>query len=391
MPAQPKNALEKAAESPGHKLYDDHLPQLRDDSVKVVEPLCVDHIQEAKEREQESLDLPSKVTGKHGKETDEVEHEEAGSSFKDSQQGPLEGSERAGTTEESPRPPSRGAASRDPVPAMELRKSSPQTTRCHPSPISSGVSSRVISDDPQSYIESASNVPSAVYPLDTYPATSSQYPSYVSTISQQQMFPNAWAVPQYELRAQAPYAQAWSRVHHLNGLGGQPPPTPSASVDDGNAAFDPKLLEHISSSFNDEKYADLRLIVTHEKARFNEITFFLHKVLVSRSETLRGMIDEYARNNDKVDNKVVVRMRLNDRLITPTALESALRTCYGQAASTFLVSKSHVRAESHREQSITDMLEILGFAAAGHFLKLEEVALQALEKARKVIDWVSGN
>ena len=391
VPAQSRSIVEGATDSPGRKLDDDHFPRSRDELIEKTERPPGALIQETEEVMQLSPDVSETVLGKYEKEINDVWYEKVNPSSKLSRKESFEDTKRESNSGESPRPSSLDTGSRDLVPITELGICSPSTGECQHSPIRSAFSSGEISENPQHPNEGTSSIASTVYAMESYPASYYQYPGYASTTPQKPTFPNDCAVPQYDPQAPVHFPHAWSGMNQLNGLGGQPPPTPSASVDDGNATFDSKLVEHISSSFNDKRYADIRLVVTHEKARFAEITFFLHRVLLSRSETLRGLIDEYASNYDDMNNKVVVRMRLYDRFITPAALECALRTCYGQTASTFLGSKSQVRAENHHDQSTADMIETLAFAAAGHLLKLEHVALQALEKARKIIEWVSRN
>ncbi len=238
--------------------------------------------------------------------------------------------------------------------------------------------SPTVSMDPPSSIvsspiESISQANGTIHPPESHPGA---FPDHTGKIAHQQTFPPGWIVPPYDLQAQAQFTHGWIRGHGMNGIGGLPPPTPSMSVDDGNVPIDPKFVDHISSSFNDDRYADVRLIVSHEKAQFDVATFCLHRVLVCRSETLKSLIEMSTRKHDGIDKKLDLRISLCDRFITQNALESALRTCYGQTASASLLSKCQ------------DMQEILAFAAAGHLLKLEEVALQALEKTRKILNWV---
>lgn len=253
----------------------------------------------------------------------------------------------------------------------------------------SNESSAGFSQDTLYSTETVFNAPGKVYPL-TYTAPTIQFGDYVRDNPPMQPYTDQYMIPSHHFQGLQPFAPAWNEVPRSHTIGGQPPPTPSsASLDDGATPFDPKLAGHISSNFNVERYADVQLMVTHEQERFGETTFFLHQVLVTRSETLRGLLDERGSNCDRQDGKLVIKMRLNDRFVTPMALANALQTCYGYPAANFLVMKPARRVDLDRHQAIADMSEILAFAATGHLLRLEDVALRGMQKAQEAMNWVS--
>ena len=191
------------------------------------------------------------------------------------------------------------------------------------------------------------------------------------------------------LGGQTPTAQYHTQLRPMNTLGGMPPPTPSsASLDSGPAAYNGNIgiAGHISSNFNVEEYSDLCLKVIHEDGKFPETTFYLHKLMVARSETLRELISEYAGNYDS-ENRLLVKLRVSDRLITPATLEFALRTCYGYAVWNFPGPRD--QDEERCEQSKAEMHEALAFTAAGHLLMLEDVVLRGFEVVDHVLDFDS--
>ena len=256
----------------------------------------------------------------------------------------------------------------------------------------SNKSSAGFSQDTIYSAETVFDAPGKVYPL-AYTAPTIQFGDYVRDnppMQPMQPYTDQYMIPSHNFQGLQPFAPAWNEVPHSHTIGGQPPPTPSsASLDDGATQFDPKLAGHISSNFNVERYADVQLIVTHEQDRFGETIVFLHQVLVTRSETLRDLLDERRSNCDRKDGKLVIEMKLNDRFVTPMALANALQTCYGYPAANFLVMKPQCRIAFNRHQAIADMSEILAFAAAGHLLRLEDVALRGMQKAQEAMNWVS--
>ena len=233
-------------------------------------------------------------------------------------------------------------------------------------------------------LQSKSEVTNTMSSPESHP--DAHFPDQAGYIDPQQLAPSGWIPTPYDLQAHPDNPHGWIRGREMRGIGGLPPPTPSSSVDDGNTPIDPQFVDHILSSFNEDRYADISLTISHDNARFKDITFSLHRVLVFRSEALRKLSE--MSTNDQDVSRLDLQLSLCDRFITPKALGFALRTCYGQTASTFPSTWQH-RAGNHVESANTEMTDFLAFAAAGHLLKLEEVALQALEKARKVISWVS--
>ena len=248
-----------------------------------------------------------------------------------------------------------------------------------------------VSLGPPSSIESISEGNSITYDPEKYPGPYAQLPDAAGNIAQAPAFPNGWTVPAYGPQVQSHFTQGWIADHEMSRIGGLAPPTPSASVDDAGTSIDPKFVDHVLSSFNDDSYADIRLTVTHDKSQFDDTTFYLHRVLVFRSKTVRNIPVTSKAKDDGTNINNELRISLRDRFVNVNALESALRTCYGQPASTFFISKDHDESESHSDQSVPDMQNVIAYAAAGHLFQLGDVALQALEKARKVLGWVSNH
>ena len=378
VPARAQDVHEQSSKRAGPKLDDKQFLQSREEVGDVSIQIRNAMKHEIKEMKQDLLDISQHMVGDLEEGSEQLQRTKASTSESE-----------WSTTGGSSRRLILGVEVEEPAHPMEQEKNPSQAAPSQNSSSRVKASSEEISANPSRSAKSNSES-TGILPPVTYPAPYIQFGGYVNGIPPQPLYDNQYPAPSYDPQAQSRFMQAWNGVPQFNPLGGQPPPTPSsASLDDGNSPFDPKLAGHISSNFNVERYADIRLVVTHEQGRFEETTFFLHRVLVSRSETLRGLLDEYAGNYDENDGKLVIKMKLNDRFITLTALAYALQTCYGQPASNFPPCKSRGGAERHRDQSIANMLEILAFAATGHLLKLEDVALRGIEKAQEALNWVS--
>jgi len=147
------------------------------------------------------------------------------------------------------------------------------------------------------------------------------------------------------------------------------------------------MKNHLISNFNVDTYADCEMIVSHESRRFSPVAFSLHSLLIIQSHTIRKLfVDgkyEYGMNAKKV-----FRITLTDSFVTPKALGSALRLCYGEPASKFTGTTQKMHPpKSKAELSTSLMDESLAFAGAGDLLQLKQVFHRGLEIASKVLNW----
>ena len=145
------------------------------------------------------------------------------------------------------------------------------------------------------------------------------------------------------------------------------------------------LTEYVLQNFNNENYADCRLHLTHHFDRFAETEWFLSRLLLAQSPILRDLL-QLAEVDE--DGKKVVPLKLTDRFITPTSMDSALRVFYGESPLFFTgASASAQSAKSKAEVSTSWMAESLAYAASGCLLHLELVVLRGLQIASKILDW----
>jgi len=150
-----------------------------------------------------------------------------------------------------------------------------------------------------------------------------------------------------------------------------------------NGAFnEAPLAEHLLYHFNDPEYADCRLILIHASERFAQTEWALSSLLLAQSRKLGDVLKTSIQGRD---GKRVLVLRLTDRFVTPTSIESALRVLYGMPPDTF-------GASAHDEDSMAElstrwMKESLAYAAAGCLLHLKDVVLRGLQVASEILNW----
>jgi len=152
-----------------------------------------------------------------------------------------------------------------------------------------------------------------------------------------------------------------------------------------NGAFDQApLAEHLLYHFNDPEYADCRLILCHGSKGSSQTQWFLNSLLLAQSRRLRDLLKA---SKPGEDGKRVLILTLNDRFVTPTSFESALRVLYGMPPNTLGVSETPHLKESTAEFSTSRMNQSLAYAASGCLLHLEAIVLRGLQLASENINW----
>ena len=154
-----------------------------------------------------------------------------------------------------------------------------------------------------------------------------------------------------------------------------------------DSSSDTSLSSYIMRNFNNAAFADCRLLLTHTNGRFLPTRFSAHSLLIARSPLIHSLLVNGQYSYD-FDGLKLIHLHLNDRFVTPSALEAALRTCYGEHVSSFTGSTTKARPpRSKAEFSVTWMSESLAFAASGQLLEIKGAVLRGLEIAGKIINW----
>ena len=144
------------------------------------------------------------------------------------------------------------------------------------------------------------------------------------------------------------------------------------------------LVDYLLHQFNVEEFADCHLALVHENLRFEKTTWSLSSLLLAQSHKLRDLLKPAGLSKER---KMYLEIRLNDRFVTPWAMNSALRVLYGERSEMFTLALVHSTFEPNAEIWVISMDACLAFAAAGHVLGLESVVLKGLQTATSILDW----
>lgn len=144
------------------------------------------------------------------------------------------------------------------------------------------------------------------------------------------------------------------------------------------------LAEHLLQQFNVEEYADCRLTLVHENLRFEKTTWSLSSLLLAQSRKLRDLLKSCGPSEE---GKRHLEIRLTDRFVTPWAMNSALRVLYGEGPQMSTLTMITSTFDANADPWTVQMDGCLAFAAAGHVLGLEDVAIHGLQVASLLIHW----
>ena len=152
-----------------------------------------------------------------------------------------------------------------------------------------------------------------------------------------------------------------------------------------NSSIHNPLAEHILLNFNNEDYADCKVLLSHEDHRFPQTEWSLSTLILAQSPKLRDML---MTTESYTDGKQLLHLRLTDRFVTPQAMDSALRVFYGESPQNFNgLHGSAQLAITKPEVSASWMANTLAYTAAGCLLRSEIIVLRGLQVASKILDW----
>lgn len=190
--------------------------------------------------------------------------------------------------------------------------------------------------------------------------------------------PHTSTIRQQPLPNGTQQSEQWS-VANLDAMYGAPIPQSFDEV---------PLAEHLLRHFNNPEYADCELVLSHSKRQFPNIRWYLSSILLIQSKTLQDLLMSSKFSDTGPGARRLLRVRVDDRFITPASMDSALRVLYGIPSSTIVAPISHddsTRAVS--EFSAVAMRENLSYAASGRLLRLKRVVLQGLQTACGTLNW----
>ena len=163
---------------------------------------------------------------------------------------------------------------------------------------------------------------------------------------------------------------------------------------EGSNIYDPPLnspferssvVEHILRHFNDPNWADCEVVLIHEKRGFRKTRWYLSSILIIQSRPLQELLTS---SKPAEDGKKTLKLRVNDRSVTPASMDYALRVLYGLSPDTFpAVSLDEDSAQTKSDLSIRSMKANLAFVASGRLLDLSSVVLRGLQNACEILTW----
>lgn len=144
------------------------------------------------------------------------------------------------------------------------------------------------------------------------------------------------------------------------------------------------LTDHLLLQFESGAFADCRLELSHKNDKFETTEFLLHSVIISQSPLLKGLLNATPTQEDGIRH---LRIQIQDRFVTPVAIQAALRVCYGDPPLAFNGSSYTWFSQSTAELSVSWMENALAFSKAGSLLGLEAVFQRGLQIASKILNW----
>lgn len=145
------------------------------------------------------------------------------------------------------------------------------------------------------------------------------------------------------------------------------------------------LTDYLAQEFNTTEHADCRLTVFHEIRTCDVADFLLHSLLIDQSPLLR----ELRRSTVTQEHGIrLLQIRTRDRFITSSAIETALRVCYGQSIVQYKGSSPEIcSSKSSVDVSTSWMENALALVASGFLFQLETVVSRGLQIASSILNW----
>lgn len=161
-------------------------------------------------------------------------------------------------------------------------------------------------------------------------------------------------------------------------------PDLSAQHKDEDAA---ELISYIRSQFGNRQFADCIIHVSHAHHQFHPTSIPCHAMLLSRSPKLSSIMAMEHTNPMQPQALVkTLSLVITDKFLNnESALVAGLTRLYGEPLPTITqrsVPPQHEDAEAQRQ-----MRQALAYAAAGHFLQMEDLVSRGLDLATKRLKW----
>lgn len=145
------------------------------------------------------------------------------------------------------------------------------------------------------------------------------------------------------------------------------------------------LSAYLLEQFDVDKYADIRLEISHERDGLVMANFRLHSLIMAQNKIWQDLMNA---STSEREGLKLVQLRTNDQFITSQAIEGALRVFYGEPSHIFIGSCLQIDlSKQNADTSLAWMDNVLSFAASGHLLGLEEVISRGIHIASSILSW----
>lgn len=153
------------------------------------------------------------------------------------------------------------------------------------------------------------------------------------------------------------------------------------------------LVEYIQSQFAEPQFADYTLELRYSDDRAAPVRIPGHNLIFARSPTLKGlMVAQAPSNSDGLTSRTLF-MESNDRFLRSDGFWMAVQRLYGgplldpgASAAATIPPASHLSPTM--PGTAADRFEIaLGYAAAGHLLKMPPVVERGIDIASHFVSW----
>ncbi|POS85738.1 hypothetical protein EPUL_003351 [Erysiphe pulchra] len=152
------------------------------------------------------------------------------------------------------------------------------------------------------------------------------------------------------------------------------------------------LIEYLSSQFANPKFADYTLELRYSDDRAAPVRIPGHNLMFARSITLRQMMLAARNETDGISSKTLL-IESNDRFICTDGLYMAMHRLYGNALldlGAIIPIGPTGQYELPLVSTSTERFDlVLGYAAAGHLLKMDVVVDRGCEIASQALNWIN--
>lgn len=163
-------------------------------------------------------------------------------------------------------------------------------------------------------------------------------------------------------------------------------------------SFSPQLdlfdgfIEYLSSQYADPTFSDTRLELRYSDDRETPVRIPGHSLIFARSTTLREMISAMLNETERISSKTLLIVS-NDRFLCNDGFHMAMHRLYGNPLldlGPIYLNDLAMQYQRPSTSTVTERFNLaLGYAAAGHLLKMHVVVSRGCEIASLLLSWAT--